>query len=105
MVVRQAKLLFRAEHAGRLDAPEPFFLDHAVVGEASAGHGDRHRVARRDIRRAADDGEDVGPYFHPAQGELFRMRDGLDLDDPADVDLAEAGDSLLHCLNFKPSAW
>ena len=53
MVVAEAELARRAQHAVALDAEDRLRLDHAPVGHRRAGRGQRDDVAGRHVERAA----------------------------------------------------
>ena len=77
MVLRQAELARRAEHAGALDAAELGALDAHSCRQRRAGRRHRHHVADLEILRAADDLVRSAPVVDPGDGEVVGPRNLL----------------------------
>ncbi len=96
----QAELVARAEHAVAHDAHLLGALDRPVARQDRPRQGDRHALPRGDVRRAADDVEDVRPDAHPREGEPVGARVLRHLEQLSRDDVAPLGPPALDSLHL-----
>ncbi|OPY16481.1 MAG: hypothetical protein A4E69_00223 [Syntrophus sp. PtaB.Bin138] len=78
-VVRtDAEFFFGTQHAFGTFAADERALDGVAAGNGRADHGQGNDIARMDVGGAADDWQGLRPVGHFAEGELLRIRVGLD---------------------------
>ncbi|OPY16217.1 MAG: hypothetical protein A4E69_00280 [Syntrophus sp. PtaB.Bin138] len=78
-VVRtDAELFFRAKHALGAFAADERTLDGVAPGNGCTHHGQGNDIARMDVGGAADDRQGLRPGGHFTEGQLVRIRVGLD---------------------------
>ncbi len=103
VVVADAQLAGRADHAEGLDTADLRALDREIARELRADPGDGDLLSRRDVGRAADDLEGLAFSFadvDTAERELLGIRMSLVGDDMADDDVARGRCEALETFDF-----
>ncbi len=102
VLVAEAQLPGAADHAVRDHAADLAALERPAVRQLGAGEGDRDLLARRHVRRAADDLERVAlPDVHAAQREPIGVGMGIARHHEAHAQLGEVGPDPLHGVDLE----